>query len=125
MSYSRILLFECISKHLDSNPRSSIQQLVRELRISRRTIQGVISRSAGKSFCALREELMMKKVRHLFVSQPGLTIKEVSFVVGFYSPRSFGRAVKRASGFSPQELRSYLVSELDRRCESETQFPRA
>jgi transcriptional regulator GlxA family with amidase domain len=114
LSYNHILLFESISKYLDDNPRSSIRQIARELKISRRTIQEVIFVSAGKSFSALREELMMEKLQGLFVSQPGLAIKEVSFIIGFYSPRSFGRAVKRACGFSPQELRSYLVNELKR-----------
>jgi AraC-like DNA-binding protein len=57
---------------------------------------------------------LMEKLQGLFVSQPGLAIKEVSFIIGFYSPRSFGRTVKRACGFSPQELRSYLVNELKR-----------
>ena len=114
MSYNHILLFERISKCLDENPRSSIQEISRHLGISRRTIQEVVYREAGKSFSAFREELTMKKIKRIFISQPGLTIKEVSFVVGFYSPRSFGRVVKRASGLSPQELRSLLACELRR-----------
>ncbi|SRR5258708_24817159 len=109
MSYNHTLLFRRISDRLCENPRSSIRRLARELGISRRTIQLVVSTQAGKPFSALQEELLMKMVRQLFISQPGLAIKEVSFSVGFCSPRSFARAVKRACGLSPEELRSCVA----------------
>jgi|SRR5580704_16413827 AraC-like DNA-binding protein len=109
MSYNHTLLFQRISNRLRENPRSSIRRLACELGISRRTIQLVVSSQAGKPFSALQEESLMKMVRQLFVSQPGLAIKEVSFSVGFCSPRSFARAVKRACGLSPEELRSCVT----------------
>jgi len=65
----------------------------------------IVTTQAGKSFSALREELLVEMVSQLFASEPGLAIKEVSFTVGFCSPRSFARAVRRACGLSPKELR--------------------
>lgn len=109
MSYSHALLFASISKLLHQNPRSSIARLSRELRISPRTIQHVINAHAGKAFSGLREEILMERVTQLLLSQPGWAIKEVSFAVGFRSPRSFARAVRRACGFSPEDLRSCLT----------------
>jgi len=111
MSYSHTLLFKRISKRLRESPRSSIRSLALELGISCRTIQLVVSSQAGKSFSALREESLLEMVTQLFTSQPGLAIKEVSFSVGFCSPRSFARAVKRACGLSPEELRSCVAQE--------------
>jgi AraC-like DNA-binding protein len=109
MSYNHTLLFQRISDRLRESPRSSIRRLAGELGISRRTIQLVVSTQAGKSFSALQEESLMKMVRQLFIAHPGLAIKEVSFSVGFCSPRSFARAVKRACGLSPEELRSCVA----------------
>jgi len=43
--------------------------------------------------------------------QPEWAIKQVSFEVGYKSARSFARAIKRASGLSPEELRSRMAQE--------------
>ena len=110
MSYDHSLLFERICNRLHDNPRSSIEKLSRELIVGSRTIQDIVFRQSDKTFSALREEILIAKIRQIFTSQPGLSIKEVSYAVG-YSPRSFGRAVKRASGFSPRRFRSLLASQ--------------
>jgi AraC-like DNA-binding protein len=109
MSYSHSLLVVEISEHLRSNPRHSVAQLAQSLKVSRRTIQDVLSKETGKSFSALREEILMSSVKDLFLSRPELAIKEISFALGFNSPRSFARVVKRACGLSPHEFRSQLV----------------
>jgi AraC-like DNA-binding protein len=66
----------------------------------------------GKTFSNLRQAILMAKVKELFVSQPQLAIKEVSFSVGYRSARSFARAVRRACGFSPEAFRSRVTREL-------------
>jgi transcriptional regulator GlxA family with amidase domain len=68
--------------------------------------------TTGKKFSDLREEILIAKVRELFVLQPELAIKEVSFAVGHRSARSFARAVRRACGFSPEEFRSRVTQEI-------------
>ena len=109
MSYNRTFLFLTISNRLDENPSTPIGLVCKELRISRRTAQDVVKAQTGKSFSALRYEILTKKARQLFTSQPNLAIKEVSFALGFRHPRSFGRALKRASGFSPEKMRSLVT----------------
>lgn len=111
MSYNHALLFETITKHLQMNPRCSINYLSNQLKISRRTIQEVVSAKSSKTFSALRQEVLLNEVKRLLVSKPELTIKEISFNVGFYSPRSFARSVKKACGYSPEELRLRLSLE--------------
>ena len=111
MSYNQILLFENISLQLHRNPSSSLGDLSRELRVSRRTLQKVIIVKTGKGFIDLREEMLVAKVRNLFISHPAWAIKEVSFAVGYRSARSFARAIKRACGSSPEELRSHAAQE--------------
>lgn len=41
-----------------------------------------------------------------FASRPAWTIREMSRALGYKSASSFARAIKRASGLSPKDLRS-------------------
>lgn len=112
MSYDRKILFHNISLLLEQNPSISLGVLSREPRVSRRTIQKIINLANGKSFRGVREEIFLTRVKSLFISEPSLAIKALSFSVGYESPRSFGRAVRRACGFSPEELRSLVAEEV-------------
>lgn len=61
------------------------------------------------SYRTLREEILVAKTHQIFADEPSLAIKEVSFAVGFISARSFARAIKRACGLSPEDLRSCVA----------------
>jgi AraC-like DNA-binding protein len=112
MSYDHRILFQTVSQCLHRSPCISLEDLSRELGISRRTIEKCINTATGKPFRDLREEILISSVRSVFISRPTLAIKELSFDVGYKSTRSFARAIKRACGLSPQELRSHVVEEL-------------
>jgi AraC-like DNA-binding protein len=114
VSYDPKLLFEAILLWLHRFPSGLLRDLSRELRVSRRTIEKTVESFTKKTFRQLREELLVERARTLFSSQPTLAIKEVSFDLGYKSPRSFARAIKRASGSSPHELRSRPDCELFR-----------
>jgi transcriptional regulator GlxA family with amidase domain len=115
MSYNYGSLFGEIFPHMLRDPCISVERLARELNVSRRTIQGVIRVRAGKSYSALRQEILVAKTRQLFAENPSLAIKEVSFAVGFVSARSFARAIRRACGLSPEDLRSCVTA--NKHCE--------
>src|SRR5258708_35823373 len=110
MSYDYGSLFARIFLHMLKDPCISVEKLSRELQVSRRTIQGVIRVRAAKSYRALRQEILVAKTRQLFADEPSLAIKEVSFAVGFVSARSFARAIRRACGLSPEDLRSCALT---------------
>jgi transcriptional regulator GlxA family with amidase domain len=110
MSYNYDSLFGRIFLYMLKDPCISVERLARELNVSRRTIQGVIRARAGKSYSALRQEILVAKTRQLFAEDPSLAIKEVSFAVGFVSARSFARAIRRASGLTPEDLRSCVAA---------------
>ena len=111
MSYDHRLLFEQVSLNLNRNPGLSLRKLARQLRISRRTIQNVVSAFAGKRFSDLRDEIMLAKVQNLMLVTPVAAIKELAFESGYRSPRSFARAVRRACGESPQQLRARIAKD--------------
>lgn len=105
MSYDQSVLFDAILRSLRRKPLGMLDDLSLELRVSRRTIQKAVNLATGKTLRDLREEIVLEHVRNLLKSQPAFTIKELSFGLGYKSPSAFARAIRRASGFSPQELR--------------------
>jgi len=68
--------------------------------------------ATGKKFKDLRLLILMAKVNTLFASGQTSAIKELAFEVGYKSPCSFTRAVKRACGLTPRELRSSVKIQL-------------
>ena len=66
----------------------------------------------GRKFRDLRDELLVVKIKNLLASAPNTTIRQVSLDAGYSSPRSFARAVQRACGVSPQQLRTLIADEL-------------
>jgi AraC-like DNA-binding protein len=138
MSYDRELLFNKIFSCLHEKPCTTLDELSQGLRISRHTIQNVVCLSTGRTFKRLREEIFLSHVRHHFGSKPTLSIKELSFLIGFKSASSFARVIRRTCGFTPEELRSHIAREViaeqsiksiqscdlyERGLNAETQFP--
>jgi AraC-like DNA-binding protein len=109
MSYDPKLLFEQISVCLNDNPRKTLEDLAQTLRVSKRTIKKTVRLLTGGNFRQYREEVLMERVRGFFAMQPGTAIKVLSIDLGFKSPSSFARAVRRASGACPGELRTFVA----------------
>jgi AraC-like DNA-binding protein len=105
MSYDKDLLFSHVSFILSEHPESSLGTLSRQLGVSARTLETVISERTGKAFRFLREAAMISAVGRLLAQRPLLAIKEISYAMGYRSPRSFARAVRRVCGLTPAQLR--------------------
>jgi len=112
MSYDPKLLYERISLSLRQNLSLSLEELSQELRVSRRTIQNTVIVVTGKKFRDLREEFLLARFQSAVVAEPAAAIKELSSEIGYGSPRSFARAIRRACGVSPQQLRAVIASEV-------------
>src|SRR5437868_8941683 len=106
MSCKHDLLLDAALRRLGLLPTTLLQDLAWELHVSRRTLENAIRIIKGKTFRELRDELLVERVKCLLESHPTRGIKELSSELGFKSPRSFARAIKRACGFSPRQLRS-------------------
>ena len=107
-----MVLFNRITLTLQGNPCCPLGELSRELRVSRRTSQNAVNAVTDKKFMYLRDELLLVRIKNLLASAPNTAIREVSLDAGYRSPRSFARAVRRACGISPQQLRSLIADEL-------------
>jgi len=112
VSYNHRLLLDEICRCLRQSPCCSLGVLSQELTVSRRTIQQVAITTTGKTLRQLRKEILLARVKHLFISRPTSAIKELSFDLGYKSSRSFSRAIRRASGTSPEKLRSQITDGL-------------
>jgi AraC-like DNA-binding protein len=106
------LPLDAILFYLRRKPCGLLGDLSLELRVSRRTIENTVRAAAGKTFRDLRDEILVERIRSIVASRPTMSIKELSFAVGFNSASSFARAIKRACGSTPQEFRSRIVREL-------------
>lgn len=107
MSYN--LSLNAILVCLRRSPCALLADLSLELRVSRRTIENTVRAATGKTFRSLRDEILVERIRGILVSHPAMSIKEVSFAVGFKSPSSFSRTIKRICGTCPEDLRSRVT----------------
>ncbi|HKW61209.1 MAG TPA: helix-turn-helix domain-containing protein [Candidatus Acidoferrum sp.] len=114
MSYDPGILFEQISASLKESPQETLEELSQSLRVSKRTIKKIVRLATGGNFRQYREGVLMDRVRGFFAVQPEVAIKVLSIDLGFKSPSSFARAVRRASGSCPGELRTVVAVELPR-----------
>jgi AraC-like DNA-binding protein len=112
VSYDHRLLLEEISLSLHRDPCCSLESLSRELQVSRRTIQKVLINATGKGLRQCREEIVIARLRSLLIARPTSAIKELSFAIGYKSPSSFARAIRRVCGASPEQLRFRIAEEL-------------
>ena len=114
MSYDPRILFEQISASLRENPRKTLEELSQSLSVSKRTIKKTVRLATGGNFRSYREVVLMDRVKGFFAVQREVAIKVLSIDLGFKSPSSFARAVRRASGSCPGELRTVVAGELPR-----------
>ena len=112
MSYDPTLLYERIFLSLQQNPTLSLEELSGGLHVSRRTIQNIVIAETGKKFRDLREEFLLARFKSALAAEPAATIKELSSEIGYRCPRAFARAIHRACGISPQQLRYILAGGL-------------
>lgn len=105
MSYERDLVFAQIHIAVSEHPELSLGGIAKLCGVSVRTLESIVSERTGCAFRSLREEAMMAAVRRLLEQRPTLAIKEISYAMGYKSPRSFARAVRRTCGLTPRQLR--------------------
>ena len=108
MSYNYDLVFSEIKKALLHAPNSSLKEIERRLGIERHTLKRVVRSVARKTFREFHRDARLSKARELMAEVPARSLKEISYTLGFNSPRSFGRFIKEATGDSPTTLRRFV-----------------
>src|SRR5262249_41226801 len=103
--YDRHELFVRIRQRMEVSPFLQLVDLSDALRIERHTIEKAVKEATGSTFRDLRAEILLKRAIRLLGDNPGHSIKEISFSLGYNSQRSFCRFVRTTAGCSPTELR--------------------
>jgi AraC-like DNA-binding protein len=109
MGYEPHLLLSNLLTKLSESPSKSLKSISGDMGVSSRTIQNVLKLSSN-SFKHMQREVLLNVVRDQILQHPTITIKELSFGLGYKSPRTFARSVRSASGMSPLALRSNLAN---------------
>lgn len=105
MAYHKQRLFEQIEIHLTAHPRISQAELERNLGVERHTIENLIKENTGVSFREHTQGLLLAQAIRLLRSEPNLSIKQISFMLGFAWPSDFSRFIKKRTGRTPTQIR--------------------
>jgi signal transduction histidine kinase/DNA-binding response OmpR family regulator len=95
-------VLKVINEHI-SEDKYSIEQLAKEVAMSRNHLHRKLKALAGKSPSLFLRYIRLVKARTLIKEKRG-TISEISFLVGFSSPIYFNKCFKEEFGYSPSEV---------------------
>ena len=112
MAYDHRGLFDLIVGCLNSSPNVSMIELSQQLGIGRHTIEKCVKSLTGMTFRKLQRTILLEHARHLLAHHPNLSIKEISFDLGYASQRSFSRFIRASAGCSPNQLRARTTASL-------------
>lgn len=115
MAYLTQGVFEQVRAHLRIHPSNSLADVCRALHIERHTIERAVRRATGKCFRDFRREVLFRRARDLLRCEPGKSIKEIAFTLGFRSTRSFDRFIVATCGHTPTQLRKEPPANSSRR----------
>jgi AraC-like DNA-binding protein len=108
MAYDLVNLYKWVSSELDRRPRTSLALLAREAAVDRHTIHKAIRLTGKTSFRRLQSEVLRSKTIELMASSSDRSIKEISYLLGYRSSRSFSRFVRQGYDKTPSELRELI-----------------
>jgi adenylyl-sulfate kinase len=98
----RAWLFHCVVR-ATAERRVTLTEVAREVGVERHTVERVVRSVIGQSFRELQKSLLCERANLLL--EQGRAIKEIAFEVGFGSPQSFHRFIRRTYGTTPSCLR--------------------
>jgi signal transduction histidine kinase/ligand-binding sensor domain-containing protein/DNA-binding response OmpR family regulator len=89
-----------IQEHLEDE-KFDVEVLARELGVSRSKLFGKIKQIAGTTPNAIIQELRLKKAADYLLNNPEMNIADISYQLGFNSPRYFNKCFKESFGVAP------------------------
>jgi AraC-like DNA-binding protein len=87
-----------------SNAKARSDIVAKELAMSSRSLSRALAK-LGTSFHAIVETLR-KDLAHKYLKQSNLTLKEITFLLGYTDISSFNHAFKKWTGKTPKQVRS-------------------
>jgi AraC-like DNA-binding protein len=100
-STSREVVLRIVERLPDGPPNQ--QQIAEDMNVSNRTLQRKL-KEEGTSFMDLLQDTRLQLARK-YLRQPGRSVVETAYLLGFSEPSTFSRAFKRWTGVAPAEYR--------------------
>lgn len=110
MTYDSRGLYRQAMALIDQKPWMRLGAITACLAVERHTLEKAFRLNTGKSFRAVRHELLCRRAVDLFESRGSASNSEVAFALGYESERAFARFIRGSFGRSPSELRRRLRS---------------
>jgi AraC-like DNA-binding protein len=108
MAYDLVNLAQWVLSELNKRPRSSLALLAREAAVDRHTIYKAIRLTGKESFRRLQSEILRNKTVELMAKSSNLSIKEISYLLGYRSSRAFSRFIRQGYDKTPSEFRELI-----------------
>ena len=113
MTYDVRLLVHATTTRLRAAPACSLTAVAADCGVSRHTLLRAFQRCGLASVAEVRDRLMHERMNVLMTAVPPKSIKEISDGLGFATPQSFARWVKREDGVVPRALRDALCRRIE------------
>jgi AraC-like DNA-binding protein len=93
---------------LKQKPGLGLVAVAEAVGAERHTVERAFQLSVRMSFRDFRRELLCRKTVELFGLNPGASISETAFALGYQWERAFARFVRNSFGCTPSDLRRRL-----------------
>jgi len=113
MSYNAHLVVRSAIAHMQAAPARPLTSVAAQCGVSRHTLARAFLRGGTAPVALVRRLCLRRKIETLMTSIPPKSIKEISDGLGFATPRSFARWLKREDGVAPRALRDALCRRLE------------
>lgn len=105
MAYEHAGIVEVVLGRVPSNPTATLATLAVELGVHRHTVQRALNKCLGRTFRELQKEAIDLQAADL-LRACNRSIKEVALEMGYRSPHSLSRRLKRDVGATASVLRN-------------------
>jgi AraC family transcriptional regulator, arabinose operon regulatory protein len=89
----------------DFNQRINVADLARDIGLSTSRLQHLFRKQTGQTIKGTLKRIRLENAIRL-LDDPGLSIKEISFMVGYCCTQDFCRDLKNRCGYTPSVFRS-------------------
>jgi AraC-like DNA-binding protein len=113
MTYDARLIVHATIEMMRAAPAHPLTTVAAKCGVSRHTLLRAFQRCGPDSAQNVRARLLHDRMERLMTAVPPKSIKEISDGLGFATPQSFARWVKREDGVVPRALRDALCRRLE------------
>ena len=115
MAYDARLVVQAADTALVAAPARRLRAVAEACGVSRNTLMRACLQCGVGSVRGLRDAVLHRRMHALMTAVPPKSIKEISDVLGFATPQSFARWLKRTDGVAPTALRAALAGRQETR----------